>query len=556
VAALQKVLPTGGGSNNWAIAGGRTLSGKPLLANDPHLAPMVPAPWYLAHVRTPDWSVAGATMVGGPAVPVGHNGFACWGLTAALTDTADLFVEALGPDGASVREADGSFTPCQVVREVIRVKGHPDVTEDVLVTPRGPVVSPLLDGVPVAISLAAVWLGPHPVRGLLDAPRAKDFDTFRRAFADWPVLPQNVAYADAGGTIGWQLVGQLPVRKGGHGLLPRPADVPDAGWAAGLLPFDRLPFVANPAEGFVATANGKPGDDPALGADFLDEYRAAVIREELAKHPVGWTVADCQKLQLNIRSKPWEELRDVVLGLAPTDPDGQQALDLLRDWDGQVAADSPAAAVFELVVAEVSVRVAKAKAPTAFVDALGGTRNGPLSRSMFGVRRVAHLVRLLQDQPPGWFPRPWADELADALSAVVRRLRADHGPSPAWWQWGDLRLFAFDHVLLGGHRWLGPAFNLPRVPAGGDANTVCQAACRPLDPTAAPHQVAGLRAVFDTADWANCRFAVAGGQSGNPLSGHYADLFDLWVRGEGIPIPTAPDDVLRQAVATLRLLPG
>ncbi len=597
LALFQRFAPAGGGSNNWAIAGSRTASGKPLLANDPHLPPTVPPLWYLAHVSTPEWSAAGATMVGTPAFAVAHNGFACWGMTAGLTDNTDLFLETL------------PAAECETVREVIRVKGRPDAVEEVLLTPRGPVISPLFDGVPFAVSLRAVWLDPHPVRGVLDAPRARDFEAFRRAFAAWPALPQNVVYADAAGTVGWQLAGQLPVRAGHNGLIPASAGAPDVGWGPGLVPFDRMPFVVNPPEGFVATANSDPGlflpsplvslapapprgegrgggyqpptspgsrpspgdltshpnppplegreqERPFLGADFLDPYRAIVIREELARQEAGWTVADCQRLQLDVRSKPWEELRAAVLELDPADADARQGLELLRGWDGRVAADSAAAAVFELFVAEMCVRVAKAKAPKAWADALGGAGLGPAGHNVFAARRVGHLARLLREQPAGWFPRPWADELADALAAAVRLLRSRHGPGPAWWHWGDVRPLAIDHPIFGRHRLLGPAFNLPRVPHGGDANTVSQAACRPLTPTAPAHMVANLRAVFDTADWSNCRFALAGGQSGNPLSEHYADLFELWRQGDGVPIPWAPEAVFRAAKATLRLTPG
>ncbi len=292
-----------------------------------------------------------------------------------------------------------------------------------------------------------------------------------------------------------------------------------------------------------------------LGADFLDPYRFAVIREELAKQEAGWTVADCQRLQLNQRSKPWEEMRAVVLGLDPADGDARQGLELLREWDGRVSADSAAATVFELFVSEMCVRVAKAKAPKSWVSALGGVGPEPTGISLFGVRRVGHLVRLLRIQPPGWFLRSWADEMADVLGAVVRALRKKSGPGPTWWHWGDVRPLAIDHPLLGKHRLLGPAFNLPRVPYGGDANTVNQATCRPLTPAAAPSAAAGLRAVFDTADWTNCRFALAGGQSGNPFSEHHADLFAVWYKGEGVPIPFTPEAVFRAAKATLRLTP-
>ncbi|AMV23701.1 Penicillin acylase 2 precursor [Gemmata sp. SH-PL17] len=261
LSVLQAYLPRGGGSNNWVISGARTESGKPLLASDPHLAPTCPAPWYLAHVRTPEWEATGAALAGAPGFAIGHNGFAAWGVTAGLTDNSDLFLETLGPDGRSVRQADGAFVACDVVKEIIRVKGAADVVEDVLVTPRGPVLTPILPNVNLAISLSAIWLEPRPLVGFLHAPRARSFDEFRRWFAEWPVLPLNLLYADAEGTIGWQLVGEVPARRGGASLLPRPADVSNAEWT-GTVPFDEMPFRVNPECGYLATANDPPTAEP------------------------------------------------------------------------------------------------------------------------------------------------------------------------------------------------------------------------------------------------------------------------------------------------------
>ncbi|MDB5313118.1 MAG: penicillin acylase family protein [Gemmataceae bacterium] len=593
LAAVMRVLPRGGGSNNWAIAGSRTASGKPLLASDPHLAPSTPPPWYLAHIRTPDWSATGASMVGAPGFAIGHNGFAAWGVTAGLTDNTDLFLETLGPDGTTVREADGTFARCERVREVIRVKGQPDVIEDVLITPRGPVVTPLFtdfappkhgaspavhpEGVaglldppeatrtaPVlpppaeAVSFRAVWLDPLPVWGFLGIVRARSFDEFRRNFEAWPVLPLNVVYADAAGTTGWQLVGQVPKRTGGNGLIPLPADTPGVGWAKDLVPFDEMPFLTNPARGYVATANNAPtpiGSRPYLGFDFIDGYRAAVIADELGKRD-GWDIAACLDLQQNVRSLPWEEIRAVVLSLTPDDPEARDALALLRDWDGRVAADSPAAAVFELAVAELCARVAKARAPKGWRAALGEAGLGATGQNLFADRRVAHLVRLIREQPDDWFARPWPEELADVLGGVVRRLRREVGPGPAYWGWGHLRQLRLEHQLFGKHRLLGPAFNLGPVPCGGDMNTVSQAGYRPLHPTDFTHNMANLRTVFDLADLARSVFILCGGQSGNPCSPHHDDQFPLWQAGEAVTIPWTQEQVIRETRETLQLVPS
>jgi penicillin amidase len=428
-------VPRGGGSNNWLIAGARTASGKPILANDPHLGPHVPGPWYLVQVRTPEWALAGAALAGSPTVAIGHNGFAAWSVTAGLTDNTDLFLETLGPDGRSVRNSEGTFTPCEVVRETIHVKGGDDVVEEILVTPRGPVISPLLADCPEVVSLRAVWLDPLPLRGLFDAPQFRSFAQLQKAFEHWPCLPLNVLYADE---TGYQLVGQVPVRGLGHGMLPTRGDAPGAGWK-GLVPASAMPSLRNPPKCYLATANSDPTDiAPAgafLGADFIDAYRRTLIETELAKRDTLWDVRDCMKLQTNTRSGPWPEMRSAVLSIQAADADAKQALELLKSWDGYVDAGSPAAAVFELFVSEMCVRVAKAKAPNSWKLALGGEGSGPLAHNLFSDRRVAHLVNLLRTQPAGWFPS-WTAEIEAALAAVVRKLRTEHGPGPQWWAWG------------------------------------------------------------------------------------------------------------------------
>ena len=169
--ALQRYMPPGGGSNNWAIAGSRTESGKPLLASDPHLAPSCPPPWYLAHIRTPQWEGTGAALAGTPGFAIGHNGFCAWGVTAGLTDNTDFFLETLGSDGRSVRQADGTFAACEILEETIRVKDQPDALEVVVVTPRGPILTPLLPDQPFGLSLAAIWLEARPLVGFFGALR-------------------------------------------------------------------------------------------------------------------------------------------------------------------------------------------------------------------------------------------------------------------------------------------------------------------------------------------------------------------------------------------------
>ena len=434
----------GGGSNNWAVAPSRTVTGRPILANDPHLLPSLPPYWYLALVRTPHWAVAGASFVGTPTFPVGHNGTGAWGITAGLVDNTDLFVEQISPDARSVRDGE-DFVECDLRSETIHVKGSDPVQEDVLITPRGPIIGPALVGELGAISLRAVWLEPRPAVGLLQVHHARSFEEFRRAFEQWPTLPLNLVYADVSGTVGWQLAGEAPRRRIGYGTLPLPGWDPDVGWEPEHVPFDEMPFLENPECGFVATANSqpKPSDQPPfLGVDWFDGYRLARISEMLDARK-DWDVTGTQNLQMDQASLPWRELRDVLLTVPSLHEDVRQALTLLEAWGGGVAADSPAAALFEFFLAELSRRIVVTKAPKAAEWALGKGFVATLPHNGFVARRVGHLVRLVREQPEGWFEQSWPEVLADALAAAISALRERHGIDTAQWAWGQVRPLTF-----------------------------------------------------------------------------------------------------------------
>jgi penicillin amidase len=562
LASFFEVVRPGGGSNNWAVAGSRTATGRPILANDPHLDASLPVHWYFVSVRTPSKAVAGATFVGGPGVLVGHNGTGCWGVTSGLVDNTDLFIEEIGSDGASVKQGD-RFVPCEVVDELIPVKGAAAVTERVLLTPRGPIVSPALVESPRALSMRAVWLDPMPITGLFRVDHVRSFAELHAACEHWPAAAQNVLYADTSGTIGWQLLGRAPRRKKGFGTLPLAGADEQAGWHGELVPYEDMPHASNPEQGYLATANNRPlpeGQGPFLGVDFTDGYRVSAILEALGARR-DWDVAATLRLQMDRRARAWAEMRDVVLGASAADDEARQALALLRGWDGEVSAESPAAAVYELFLVEMITRVAKAKAPSGWRWIVGGGLS-PLTAYNFGCfRRIGHLVRLLREQPAGWFARPWHEEVGDALSAVVRALVARTGSQDASrWRWGHLRPLVMHHPISRSRGGLGRAlaaiFNLGPVPCGGDADVINQAAVLPLLPLAPPDNIPSLRAVFDVGAWHNSRFVLPGGQSGNPLSPHYADQFLLYQRGEGVPIAFTAEEVRQAAVRTLDVVPG
>lgn len=556
LALLRGHLGIGGGSNNWAVAGAHTESGRPIVANDPHLPPTLPALWYLAHVRAPGFAVAGAAVVGTPGIAVGHNGRAAWGVTAGQADDTDLFLEELGADGRSVREGD-AFVPCEVRSETIAVKGRAPVADEVLVTRRGPIVTPALPGVGVALSLRSCSVEPRPLR----IPRlheARSAEDVRRCFALYPAGSLNLVFGDSSGGIGWQLVGQVPRRVQGHGTLPLPAADPCSRWEDEPVPYVSMPQAADPPGGILATANAKPtreGDGPWLGQDWNDGYRQERILESLARRS-DWNVERTLALQMDRHSLVWRDVRDVVLAAPAVSADAVRGRALLADWDGVVGTSSPAAAVYALFFAELTRRVVAAKAPRAAQAALGRSGSpigGPAHT--YALRRTGHLVRLLRVRASGYFAQGWDRAIDESLAAAVATLRASHGDDAARWAWGTVRPLTLRHPA-GARAPLGRVFNRGPFPWGGDAHTVSQASVDPSDPTGDPVYIATLRMVVDLANPEGARFVLPGGQSGNPCSPHYDDLLPRWLAGGGVEIPWTDGQISSSTVCELRLEPA
>jgi penicillin amidase len=550
---FTSVTGMGGGSNNWAIAGDRTASGRPIVANDPHLAPTHPSHWHLAHVSTPDWHLAGAALVGAPAFPVGFNGRCAWGVTAGLIDQTDLYVEEIGPDGTSVRVGD-EFVPCTVHRETINVKGGEPVIEEVLETQHGPVIGPALAENEAAVALRATWLDPVPGRGMLSLHTVSSPEELSHAYRHWPSLPINIVSGYDNGDIAWQLAGDTPIRKSGNGTLPVAGWDTAFDWSDQLVDIDDLPHAVNPESGFIATANNRPlsGEgDAFVGYDFIDGYRLARITERLAEHD-RWTLDDVAELQLDRTTIPWREMRDVVLGITTDHPTATMALGMLRGWNGVADPDSIPASVYELFVVFLTARIVQAKAPNTAEWALGKGMDALHPEMGIFTRRTAHLSRLVRQRPDGWFDHGWDAEIASALAQSIEQLTELRGADTSAWAWGAVRPLTFRHPV-GERKPMDKVFNLGPFPWGGDANTVSQAAVSFLDPTANSQFVASMRMSVEVGDWDNNRFVLPGGQSGNPMSPHYADQLDLYRSGRSITIAWSPEKIATATVDVLEL---
>lgn len=550
---FARILSTGA-SNNWVIAGSRTKSGRPLLANDPHWSPLLPSFWYLAHVETPNWALAGATLIGTPAFLTGHNGFAAWGVTAGLSDNTDLILEELGPDGTSVREGE-HFVRCTLHNEAIHIRGRGAVNDLVVETRRGPIISPALRQVPWALSLRAVWLDPLPVQGLLAMHRVRSFQDLEAVFTEWPHLPLNIVYADCSGTIGWLLAGTVPRRRGTSGLFPTLGwETPDP-WID-YLPATALPRVVNPPEGFFASANNPPPlSDPSLsvGADYLDSFRLLRITSELARRS-DWDLDAVLNLQLDVYSLPWEAFRSHLGHLCPSSPLAQAARQLLQEWDGFLTAQSAAATIFELLVHRLCQIIAQAYAPTGWRWAIGAGFHDLTGGTNWGVRRIAHLLRSLTLDPPERLGDDWGEILSRTFEEVAEELMRHYGADPRNWAWGKARPLWLTHPLAVAPL-LKQILNRGPFAVGGDANTVNAAGVSAHDPLGPVEFISSLRFAVELGQWDQARVILAGGQSGHPFSPHYDDLLALWLEGKTIPLAWSTSVVERLTVSRLELCP-
>lgn len=553
IARLRAALG-GGGSNNWAVAGSRTTSGRPILANDPHLAPVLPSHWYLAHAQAPEWSAAGAMLTGTPGFGSAHNGHVAWGVTAGLVDNTDLFLEKIGPDGRSVLRGE-EWVECEVRRETIEVRRASPVVEEVLVTPHGPIVGPAMPHTPDAISMAATWLRPSGVSALFELVRARTTHELCDALADWHGPPLNVAFADAHGSIGWKLAGEAPLRKRGIGAIPAAGWDLDYGWLEGRVPFEDMPEAFDPEAGYLATANNRPTaeDDPSLGVDWIDGHRITRINELLAPRS-DWDMPSTLRMQLDTVTPLWDELANTLLAIEPRD-DSAVAHRLLSGWDGDLGSESAAGSVFVLWLVEMERRVAFSKAPISADFVVGrGFAPAPLNpNNMFAFSRAGHLVRLLRERPDGWFA-DWDTEIRGSLRVAEQILRSKFGDDPNDWKWGDVRPLTLRHAL-GEQKPLDRIFNIGPIRWSGDFSTVSQSGAPPLNPLGNPSAIASLRMAVDVGNWDDSRFSLPGGQSGNPLSPHYNDQVDPWRTGTGVPMPFSESAVAAATSTTLFLVP-
>jgi penicillin amidase len=557
------------GSNNWVVDGTRTASGKPLLANDPHLGTRVPSTWYLAHMSAPDFDVIGATLPGAPAVALGRNRFIAWGATNVAADVEDLYLERLDPAGTSA-EFQGAMVPIATVPETITIRGAAPVQLSVRVTRHGPLVSDAINANNQSAAARPGMPKPAPVEPLafrwtalddddstlvsfLKLNEARNWTEFTDALRAFVVPSQNFVYADVDGHIGYYAPGHIPVRASGDGSRPAEGWTGAAEWT-GWVPFEELPHLFDPPSHEIITANHRPA--PAdyryhLGLEWPEPYRAQRITD-LLQGATKLTPNDFARIQADTVSLHAKALVPLFLAHArPHDKPQHDAVELLAAWNANASADSAGQVIFEQWFYEL--------VPTIVGDDLGPlVTKDYRSRFSFATR---FLVRTLTDpQAAAWcddVKSPTVETCDDAVTTALgraiaeltRRLGSDIGR----WRWDAVHPAVFPHGGLDSLSTLRP-FLSRSVPNGGDWSTV-NVGPVDVDRPFEQHTVPGYREVIDLSPGNDSRFLTDVGQSGHPLSRHYDDFLPDWRAVKHRKMRMERADIERGALGTLRLDP-
>ncbi len=556
--ATPPAAPAGVGSNNWVVDGSRSETGKPLLANDVHLALSAPSPFYLAHLSTPGLNVVGATLAGFPAVVLGRNDRIAWGFTNTGPDTQDLFVESVDAGDPGRYRAPDGLRPFEVRDEIIKQAGGDPIVLRVRESRHGPILSDLL-GDPGSVLderqvLAFAWTA---LRGddltpqaAVKLERARDWAGFTAAARYFHGPQQNIVYADVDGNIGLYAPARIPIRRSGDGRAPVPGWSGDYDWT-GFVPFAALPQSRNPASGRIVTANNKivPDDYPyLLTRDWAPPYRARRIAELIDRRPLHSTASfrDIQADQVSLMAR---EALPHLLAAEPATGLARTARDMLAGWDGDMARDGPEALIFSAWYRALTRLV--------YADELG-----PLFDAAWGLRPL-FMASVLGGEAAHWcddVTTPRAETCAGvagaALDAAAAWLAGRHGDDPADWRWGEAHYANHAHGTFRARPPLGALFGV-RIANGGDHFTINAAGYAFRDPDRPFVQTHGpaFRAIYDLADLERSLFVYGPGQSGNPLSPHYRDLAGRWRDHRPFAIPTGRDALEAAGAARLLLVP-
>jgi len=502
-----------------------------------HLDLELPNVWYEAHLTAGDFDVAGVTLPGVPYVIVGHNRRIAWGFTNLGPNVEDLYVEKFNNQGEYLTP-QGWVKP-EHRQEIIRVKGKPEVTLDVVTTRHGPITD-LITGETRKLALKWTVSDPQATRiPFFAIDSAKNWQDFETAFSQFGAPGQNVVYADVDGHIGYQATGLIPIRATGDGSVPVPGDDDAHEWT-GYVPYDKLPNVYDPPSGIIASANGRVTPDGypyELSIQWMSPYRTQRIYK-LLNAPKKFTPADLLAIQTDVVS-PFdrfcaERFVYAVDHTAHASARAKSAAELMRNWDGTMDIDSPAA-----TIAVFSREKLK--------ELLLQPRLGEEWKDYKWFMSSVWLENVMDHQPPRWLPPGYSgyDEL---LTRAVEEAVDDASATRALslWKWGRVHRVDIQHPFWSHFPILKKGAGTGSLPLSGDEETIKQVA---------PHFGPSERLTVDFSELDGTTLDIVNGESGNVFDEHYNDQWDAYYHGRTFALPFSQDAVQRAGVHHLRLEP-
>jgi penicillin amidase len=519
------------GSNNWAVSGSLSATGLPLIAGDPHLPPSMPGIWYEISLRHGERFIRGASLPGMPAVYMGQGNDVCWTVTNVMADVQDLFVERIEGDRYLF---ESEWLPLEVVREEIPVKGREPEVLEVRSTHHGPIVNAAL-GADDSEPLALAWqtLSESTAFATIDAMlETTSGAELIEHFAEHTSPASNIIWADRHGSIGYKLIGRLPLRRGGCPDLPKPGWTGEFEWE-GTVPYEELPEVTDPESGYLVTANNRiVGDDYPhhITSEWLDGFRAKRIEQLLGERD-DHDLDSFEAIQTDVLSLPGLEAARRLGRLHPPGQRERSAIERLRSWDGRLDPETIAGSIYQAFLLRLAREVARAAIGDRDLCErwLDRADNGFTPHTTSPWRWHSHLMDLWEEADEELIGRDWDGLVLEALAGALDDLEERFGPDPDAWRWGRIHEMEFPHPLGEANPVLRRVFNR-RLRAGGAQETVSQIAYDPNDPYRAVW-APSWRMVADPADPDRSRWQMFTGQSGHPASPHYDDLQADWLEG-------------------------
>jgi penicillin amidase len=538
------------GSNNWVIAPSRTETGRPILANDPHRQLGVPSLRYIVALNAPGLNIIGAGEPAFPGISIGHNDDIAFGITIFAIDQEDLYVYELNKNDPDSYRYQSGWAKMQIVRESIEVKGGAAREVELRFTRHGPVLS-LDPAKHRAFAMRTVWNEPG-VAGYFGSSRllmAKNWDDFKVAANTWGAPPLNIVYADIQGNIGWAASGRAPKRKNWDGLMPVPGDGRYE-WA-GFQGKDVLPSALNPAAGYFGTANemnlpsGYPNEQNKIAFEWTDRSRIDRINELLGAK-AKMTLADSMAIQTDAVSTQSRRALALLASLSSHDAATAQALALLKAWNHEESTGSAAAAIYEVWatkhLGKATVAKAAPEAARTLID------NGQLQAV---IEYLEHPDSALGADPASARDAILLQSLQSALAELNQRL----GPDMKAWAWGRLHRATFEPaVAVLADPELRAQMSVGPLQTPGSASTPRAQVYRASDFSVIAG--ASVRLVMDVGAWDNSIAMNTPGQSDDPMSAHYRDLFPMWAQGSYVPLRFSRAAVDRDAEDLIHLSPG